>query len=49
MVVKKLRPHRPTLFDIDKIDLNIKDQDYYDFMILLVEMKKHPVLPRFLL
>lgn len=35
--------HRPTLFDIDKIDLNVKDQDYYDFMILLVEMKKHPV------
>ncbi|MGI6734684.1 MAG: alpha-amylase family glycosyl hydrolase [Bacilli bacterium] len=35
--------HRPTLFDIDKVDLTIKDQDYYDFITLLVEMKKHLV------
>ncbi len=35
--------HRPTLFDIDKIDLTVKDQAFYDFIILLIEMKKHPV------
>lgn len=35
--------HRPTLFDKDTIDFTVKDQEFYDFIILLIEMKKHPV------
>lgn len=35
--------HRPTLFDEDKIDLKIKDKEYYLFIQNLIEMKKHPL------
>ncbi|MDY0214930.1 MAG: alpha-amylase family glycosyl hydrolase [Bacilli bacterium] len=35
--------HRPTLFDVEKVDLEIKDEEFYTFIKQLVDMKKYPI------
>ncbi|MFA7449590.1 MAG: alpha-amylase family glycosyl hydrolase [Bacilli bacterium] len=35
--------HRPDLFNKDVIDLKIKDDEYYNFIMNLVELKKLPI------
>ncbi|HMM00312.1 MAG TPA: alpha-amylase family glycosyl hydrolase [Bacilli bacterium] len=41
-----LADKRPDLFEKDPIDLNIKDQKFYDFIKRLIEIKKLPVFNR---
>lgn len=40
--------HRPSLFDVDKVDLTIRDEDFYAFIISLVEIKKRPIFRNYL-